>query len=96
MITRQGERISVEGPVTIANVRNVLGLGLAEIANGANEVDLAKVSAVDSSAISMMLEWMRAANRRISFFNMNQDLLSLTRLYGLIGVIPQGDAASPQ
>lgn len=83
----------MEGPVAIWNVREMLAQGLAEIENGAIEVDLARVSSVDSSAIGMMLEWMRAAkrhNRSLSFLNMTQELQSLARLYGLDGVIPQG------
>lgn len=99
MITRQGTRIFVETPVTFGNVRKMLAAGLVEIETGALEVDLGKMEDADSSVISMMLEWMRAANRRkqsLSFFNMKQALRNLIGLYGLSGVIPQGDGAALQ
>lgn len=97
MIRRQGIRFSLEGPVTVDNVRKTLAEGLAEIESGALEVDLGKVSAVDSSAIGMMLAWMRAAKKRrqsLSFFGTQQELASLARLYGLSGLFPQGAADS--
>ncbi len=97
MIRRQGIRFSLEGPVTVDNVRKTLAEGLAEIESGALEVDLGKVSAVDSSAIGMMLAWMRAAKKRrqsLSFFGVQQELASLARLYGLSGLFPQGAADS--
>ncbi len=99
MIQRRGIRISLEGPVTVGNVRKTLAEGLAEIEAGALEVDLGKVSAVDSSAIGMMLEWMRAAKKRrqdLSFFGINQELASLARLYGLNGLFPQEETDSPK
>ena len=99
MIRRQGIRFMLEGPVTVGNVRKTLAEGLAEIESGALEADLGKVSAVDSSAIGMMLEWMRAAKKRkqsLSFFGTHQELASLARLYRLNGLFPQGEADSPK
>lgn len=86
MITRQGIRIAIKGPVNFGNVTKVLGEGLAEIEKGAEEVDLSMLDGADSSAISMMLEWQRAAkerSRRLSFFDMSAELEGLIRLYGL-------------
>ena len=97
MIQRQGIRFSLEGPVTVGNVRKTLAEGLDEIEAGALEVDLGKLSVVDSSAIGMMLEWMRAAKERkqsLSFFGIQKELASLARLYGLENLFPQGEADS--
>ncbi len=99
MIRRQGVRFSLEGPVTVDNVRKPLAEGLAEIESGALEVDLGEVSVVDSSAIGMMLAWMRAAKNRqqsLSFFGVQKELASLAKLYGLSGLFPQGAADSPK
>lgn len=93
MITRQGTRISVTGSVNFGNVRQALAEGLAEIASGAAEVDLSKLENADSSAIGMMLEWLRAAKKHggtLSFHDMKQELQSLVRLYGLSIVLGQG------
>jgi phospholipid transport system transporter-binding protein len=49
-------------------------------------VDWSKVDAVDSSAISLMLAWQRAAQRQnvqLRFINLPENLLSLANLYGV-------------
>ncbi len=49
-------------------------------------VDLAQVEVVDSSAVSLMLAWLRAAQRskvKLSFINVPENLLSLASLYGV-------------
>lgn len=97
MIIRQGIRFSISGPVNFGNVRKLLAEGLAEIENGAVEADLSKVEGVDSSAIGMMLEWLRAArraNRSLAFLGMSRDLESLARLYGLSAFFRQEEARS--
>ena len=93
MIERQGNRICVAGPVHFGNVTRVIAEGLPEIEAGASRVDLSKLESADSSAVSMMLEWLRAAkklNRVLVFEGMNRDLESLVMLYGLGGIFPAG------
>jgi phospholipid transport system transporter-binding protein len=54
-------------------------------------VDLAQVEAVDSSAVSLMLSWLRAAQRqnvKLSFVNTPENLLSLAKLYGVADSLP--------
>jgi phospholipid transport system transporter-binding protein len=54
-------------------------------------IDLAGVQAVDSSALSLMLEWTRRAAARkvaISFANLGPSLSSLIDLYGVSDIIP--------
>ncbi len=49
-------------------------------------VDFASVEAVDSSAVSLMLSWLRTAkskNVKLSFINVPHNLLSLANLYGV-------------
>jgi phospholipid transport system transporter-binding protein len=67
---------------------------LAESANlfGAADivVDLAGVTEVDSSAVSLLLEWRRtaqAASRRVEFANIPPNLKSLADLYGVADLL---------
>lgn len=53
-------------------------------------VDLGKVDAVDSSAVSVLLQWSRQArdnNVKISFINLPPNLLSLAKLYDVAEVL---------
>ena len=61
MIRRDGERMQVSGPLTLHNVAAVLREGSAVIAEGARVVDLKDVGELDSSALALLLAWMRAA-----------------------------------
>jgi|GEM_PF-948085 len=54
-------------------------------------IDLAGVTWVDSSAVSMLLEWMRTAqtyDRRIEFINLPSNLADLIELYDVGSLIP--------
>jgi phospholipid transport system transporter-binding protein len=54
-------------------------------------VDLAQVEAVDSSALSLMLAWLRTAQRsnvKLAFVNTPDNLLSLAELYGVADSLP--------
>ena len=53
-------------------------------------VDLKGLTEVDSAALSLLLEWRRAAareNRRIEFANVPANLNSLAQLYGVADLI---------
>ena len=86
MITCDEGRCRVDGPVTMGNVTGLLAesarlFGVADVV-----VDLASVTEVDSSAVSLLLEWRRAAqaaSRRVEFVNIPANLKSLADLYGV-------------
>jgi phospholipid transport system transporter-binding protein len=90
MIVRQGNRVQISGPVTLENVATLV----AESAVFEGEsviVDLSGLSAADSSALSLMLEWARrfgGAGKRIEFANLSAGLRSLAELYGVLDLIP--------
>ena len=66
--------------------------GLKHLAGEDMVVDLANVEAVDSAAVSMLLGWSRAAQkkgRKLSVVNMSEDLLSLAHLYGVDEMLPR-------
>jgi phospholipid transport system transporter-binding protein len=57
-------------------------------------LDLAAVTEVDSAAVSLLLEWRRAAgrsNQRIEFINLPDNLKSLAKLYGVTELIETGE-----
>lgn len=86
-ITRDGGSARVAGPATLQTVNALREAGLALIAQGQGlTFDLAGVTEVDSSALSLLLEWRRAARERnatIAFSNLPANLGSLAALYGV-------------
>ncbi len=53
-------------------------------------IDFAGITAVDSSAVALLLEWRREAARRgkgLNFVNLPANLLALAELYGVTGLI---------
>lgn len=72
--------------LTLADARAVLGAGLQAIAGGQTEIDLARMSTVDSSAVAILLAWKRAAaarNAPLALRNAPASLRSLAQLYGV-------------
>jgi len=86
MIACEDGRCTVQGPITIENVETLLGEGKELLTAAQLTVDLAAVTEVDSSALSLLLEWRREARRNgraISFLNLPANLKSLAELYGV-------------
>jgi phospholipid transport system transporter-binding protein len=78
----------------MANARAVLDEGLAALLGDDMQIDLAQVKEVDSSAVGLLLEWVRAAqreNRRLILVNLPQNLHSLASLYGVLDLLPRGE-----
>ncbi len=91
MILRNGNKLIVRGAVTIDNVVMVTEQGVALFDRDNLVIDLAQVTEVDSSAVSMLLEWQRKArsyNRQLHFTNLPNTLKSLAQLYGVSELIP--------
>jgi phospholipid transport system transporter-binding protein len=91
MIRRDGRRIVVSGPVTLANAARLLEEGRSHIAEGARTVDLAEVTELDSSLIALTLAWLRdaaAAKRELALVNPPEGLQTLSRLYGVESLLP--------
>lgn len=90
-IRLEGNRLFVGGPVTYDNVVEVIRTGDAAIKADDMLIDLAGVTWVDSSAVSMLLEWMRTTQtygRRIEFINLPSNLADLIELYDVGSLIP--------
>jgi phospholipid transport system transporter-binding protein len=53
-------------------------------------IDFSQITGVDSSAVALLLEWKRRAQRRdktLTFVNLPANLLALARLYGVAELI---------
>lgn len=91
MIAREGDRLVLSGRLTMSTVPALYETGLQHLASDDLLVDFAKVEAVDSSAVSMLLGWSRAAQaqkRSLRVENMPADLTSLADLYGVAEMLP--------
>ena len=95
MIRRDGERMVVSGPLTLASVAAVLGEGNTALGQGVRTVDLGEVGELDSSALALLLAWLREAkrlNRELAFVNLPQGLTTIARLYGVAELLPTSPA----
>lgn len=94
MITQDGGRLQLSGPMTLHTVKALFEHGLKAAPGGAVEVDLKQVEAVDSAAVSLLLAWLREARRNnltLTFTHIPDNLTSLARLYGVAELLPDGD-----
>lgn len=99
LIQQQGNRLLVRGDMTVETVGALLAEGLpAEIGKAGDvEVDLAQVTDVDSSAVSLLFQWLREAQSRqvkLCYSNLPAPLISLATLYGVLEMLPQSAAIS--
>ncbi|MDD3528585.1 MAG: STAS domain-containing protein [Gallionellaceae bacterium] len=79
-----------EGALTLREASLTLREGERALVEGAAVFDLAGVTQVDSSALSLILSWRRQAGARqqaLTFRNVPDSLHSLARLYGLADLI---------
>jgi len=86
MIACDGGRCTVQGPITLDGVVALLDTGNQLFTAPEVAVDLAGVTDVDSSALSLLLEWRREAGRngrKIRYLNIPANLQSLAKLYGI-------------
>ena len=72
--------------ITMADAGEALRDGLAAIAEGSTLIDLSHLSRFDSSAVSALLAWRRAATARgaqLQIAGVPDGLRSLAQLYGV-------------
>ncbi len=94
MIVRKGNIVKVEGAVTVDNASVMTAEGNELLDEQCLIVDLAAVVDVDSSIVSMLLEWLRVANRhncQLQIINQPESLKSLVQLYGVSEFIPSDE-----
>lgn len=96
MISRSEGHMKVSGTVTMDNASALFAEGLKSPPNSKLIVDMSQLEKVDSSAVSLMLAWLREAQRNnvsLSFTNVPDNLSSLSTLYGVAELLTPGTAA---
>ena len=91
MIFREGNTVIVQGAVTIDNAVMLTKSGIALFDDQPLTIDLDQVAEVDSTIVSILLEWQRATRKNrhaLQFINMPESLISLIQLYGVAELIP--------
>jgi phospholipid transport system transporter-binding protein len=91
MIAEHG-RLAVTGHLTVDVAGAIFAAGRAGLEQGDLLVDFSRVESVDSSSVSLLLAWERAARqmqRNLKVAVLPDDLLSLSRLYGVEEMLPQ-------
>jgi phospholipid transport system transporter-binding protein len=95
VITQEGDRLLVQGPVTIITVAALLEQARAMLAQGVAVLDFKGVTEVDSAAVALALECLREARRRkltLSLANLPEAMRNLAELYAVSELL-QADPA---
>lgn len=90
MIECDDGRCVLKGAVNIENALSLREEGLRLFTAQDVTLDLGAVTEVDSTALSLLFEWRRAAlaaNRSIRYVNLPENLTSLARLYGVTELV---------
>jgi phospholipid transport system transporter-binding protein len=93
MIACKDGRCTVQGPITVDNVVTLLEQGREHLTSATATIDLSGVTEVDSSALSLLLEWRRDAarsGRAVRFDRLPANLQSLAELYGVTELLGEG------
>ncbi len=86
MITQEGDRLLIAGPVTIATVSALLTQYRALLAPSVAVLDFKGVTEVDSSAVALALECVREGRRRklaLALANLPDAMRHLAELYAV-------------
>ena len=92
MISEQG-RVKISGPLTVDTVGPLINFSAQAAEKTDVVIDLQQVEAVDSAAVSLMLAWVREAQRNkinLNFEHVPENLISLARMYGVAELLPLG------
>jgi phospholipid transport system transporter-binding protein len=88
--TAEGEVLALTGALSFETLPGVLQESAVYVARGdlpdRLTIDFAGIGGLDSSAVALLLEWRRQAQRlgkRLDFVNLPANLLALARLYGV-------------
>lgn len=92
-LTLQDNQWHVSGPILMDNANTVLaeseGLTIADNL----QINLSKVTDVDTAALSLLMEWQRrvqASGKQVNFIHLPESLMSLAKLYGVADYISTG------
>jgi phospholipid transport system transporter-binding protein len=91
VIQREGDHLNVSGRLTMDSIGALFAEAMQPPEGKVWTVDLAQVEAADSSAVSMLLSWLRNAQKheaKLTFVNVPDNLRSLADLYGVADALP--------
>ena len=91
MINYADGRLLVVGHLTMDTVPALYEQGLQHLKQKELILDFTKVETADSSAVSLLLGWTRAAKQSncvVSVVNLPSSMLSLAGLYGVSDLLP--------
>jgi phospholipid transport system transporter-binding protein len=86
MVRADNERVSIEGPISMDNARALLDAALVHFRAPQTVIDLGACTEIDSSAVALLLEFRREAQRRsieLRVENAPASVKSLGELYGV-------------
>ncbi len=89
-IAQIGNHWNISGDVVIGTISPLLAASKSMSIKVDTTIDFAQVTDIDTSAISLILEWKRRAqkeNKPLKFVNLPANLVSLTQLYGVSELI---------
>jgi phospholipid transport system transporter-binding protein len=90
MIVKNGSGFRIDSPITMANVSQLIAESEVLFNHGEVIVDFGGVTEVDSSAVSLMLNWLREGSKRgrqFRFTNLPENLKSLAAVYGVLDIV---------
>ena len=96
MIQREGDRLRISGRLTMDTIGALFNEAMQPLEGKTWTVDLAQIEVADSAAVSMLLSWVRNAQRHgasLSFVNIPDNLRSLAGLYGVADALPLSDSS---
>ena len=91
MIALEAGRLVIKVPLLMDNARSLLEAGCAALQPGEQVFDFSEVAEADSSAIAVMLGWLRAGARSqstVKFAHIPAGVRSLAELYGVAELLP--------
>ncbi len=91
MMQVENGQLQMTGQLTGATVPDIFSVGLQHLARGDMRADFSRVEVADSTAIAMLLGWLRAAQRykhSLHVTGLPAELLSLATLYGVADFLP--------
>jgi phospholipid transport system transporter-binding protein len=91
MIASEAGRLVISAPMVMDNARGLLEAGCQLLQPGVQVFDFSQVTEADSSAIAVMLGWLRAAAQSrstLTFSEIPPGVRSLAELYGVTDLLP--------
>lgn len=91
MIQREGDSLRVSGRLTMDSIGASFNESMQPLDGKDWTIDLALVEEADSAAVSLLLAWLRNAQRyeaKLNFINVPDNLHSLADLYGVADALP--------